>query len=106
MSTDQVCQNVSFTIQGHPFCTDFRILAVQGYDVILGVDWLASLGDIRLNLRKGVFLVEYEGKEVKLLNEKKNSELHLSEGLINVDKEHLNGNQVYLAHLYKLDEEE
>jgi Retroviral aspartyl protease len=42
MVTDSKCQALSFSIQGTPFTGDLRLLPVQGYDVILGLDWLGQ----------------------------------------------------------------
>lgn len=103
--TNNICKGVDFIIQGHHFCSDFRILEVQGYDVILGVDWLSSLGDVKLNLRKGLFTVENEGKEVTLFNENKDADLKIVERNISAEHEHRTGNLVYLAHLFKVEVE-
>lgn len=35
--------------------------------MILEVDWIAKLGDIRMNLMKGIFVVEYEGKKCEIV---------------------------------------
>lgn len=32
-----------FSIQGTAFSTDFRVLQLQGYDVILGADWMVMM---------------------------------------------------------------
>jgi Retroviral aspartyl protease len=41
MVTDFKCQALLFSIQGHQFCHDLRLLPVQEYDVILRLDWLS-----------------------------------------------------------------
>jgi hypothetical protein len=38
--------NVPFTIDGKSFTTNFFALPLAGYDVVLGTEWLASLGPI------------------------------------------------------------
>ena len=44
------CLNIyrvaAFSIDGETFSTDFFALPLAGYDVVLGTDWLASLGPI------------------------------------------------------------
>jgi hypothetical protein len=35
---------VPFSIDGESFSTDFFALPLAGYDVVLGTQWLASLG--------------------------------------------------------------
>jgi Retroviral aspartyl protease len=49
MVTDSKCQSLSFCIQGTEFSGDLRLLPVQGYDVILGLDWLGQWGDMKIN---------------------------------------------------------
>jgi Retroviral aspartyl protease/Ty3 transposon capsid-like protein len=49
MVTDSTCQGLQFSIQGHDFCHDLRLLQVQGYDMILGLDWLATFGPMQID---------------------------------------------------------
>ncbi|XP_026399607.1 uncharacterized protein LOC113295489 [Papaver somniferum] len=44
--TKGCCLNVPITLQNHSFTTDFHILDIGGYDVVLGVQWLRTLGPI------------------------------------------------------------
>lgn len=37
---------VPFSIHSEPFSTDFFALPLAGYDVVLGTEWLASLGSM------------------------------------------------------------
>jgi hypothetical protein len=39
LSSDAIAYNCTFSIQGHKFTTNFRILELQGSDIILGVNW-------------------------------------------------------------------
>jgi hypothetical protein len=39
LTSDEIANNYTFTIQGHAFTIDFRILELQGSDVILGANW-------------------------------------------------------------------
>jgi hypothetical protein len=39
LSSTAIAYNCSFCIQGHKFTTNFRILELQGSDIILGVNW-------------------------------------------------------------------
>ncbi|XP_044356666.1 uncharacterized protein [Triticum aestivum] len=38
-----------FSLQGTQFSTDLRVLQLQGYDVILGADWMASFNPVELD---------------------------------------------------------
>jgi Retroviral aspartyl protease len=41
MVTDTHCSSLTFSLQGHEFKGDLRLLQIKGYDVILGLDWLS-----------------------------------------------------------------
>jgi hypothetical protein len=41
-----VYRTTSFSIEGTHFSTNFFALPLAGYDVVLGTQWLASLGPI------------------------------------------------------------
>ena len=47
-----VCKDVSIWVQGIEIQQPFFLMELGGTDVILGVDWLASLGDIKANFQK------------------------------------------------------
>lgn len=38
------CLSVDIQLQGHPFTVDLRLLPMHGVDVVLGVEWLRTLG--------------------------------------------------------------
>ncbi|WVZ83699.1 hypothetical protein U9M48_030820 [Paspalum notatum var. saurae] len=40
MLSENYYKNCTYKIQGHQFQSNFRLLAVQGYDIILGADWI------------------------------------------------------------------
>jgi hypothetical protein len=42
LQSDAVAYNCPFAIQGKKFCTNFRILELQGADIILGVNWFSK----------------------------------------------------------------
>lgn len=46
LSTQGLCRAVAWKAQGYKFTTDFFILAVRGFDLVLGIHWLLSLGPI------------------------------------------------------------
>lgn len=47
---DQVCRDVFWTMNGHSFKSDFLVMDVGRFDVILGAQWLRQLGSILLNM--------------------------------------------------------
>ena len=46
-----VCNNVKLQIQGVKIQQDLFVFEMTGVDVVLGMEWLASLGEIRANFR-------------------------------------------------------
>jgi hypothetical protein len=46
------CLNFPYTIQGTPFTSDFRLLQLKGYDVILGSDWVKQYSPVTLDYKK------------------------------------------------------
>ncbi|KAG8480509.1 hypothetical protein CXB51_024639 [Gossypium anomalum] len=46
LSTQGLCRDVSWEAQGYKFFTDFLVLSVKGFDLVLGTQWLLSLGPI------------------------------------------------------------
>jgi hypothetical protein len=45
------------------------VLELQGYDIILGCDWIYDYSRVGLNLKTREFTIEKEGNQVKLLDE-------------------------------------
>jgi hypothetical protein len=45
------------------------VLELQGYDIILGCDWIYDYNRVGLNLKTREFTIEKEGNQVKLLDE-------------------------------------
>lgn len=46
-----VCKQLSWKLQGMEIIQNFFILELGGTEVVLGMDWLASQGDIEANFR-------------------------------------------------------
>ena len=44
-----ICEGLEFTMQGEKFKQHFFLMELGGADVVLGMDWLASLGNIEAN---------------------------------------------------------
>lgn len=49
LSSQFIALQCPFSLQGIQFFTDFRVLQLQGYDVILGADWMASFSPVELD---------------------------------------------------------
>lgn len=44
-----VCEGLQFQVQGVEFNQHFFLMELGGSDMVLGMDWLASLGNIEAN---------------------------------------------------------
>ncbi|KAK1691914.1 hypothetical protein QYE76_008611 [Lolium multiflorum] len=49
--TEFLCKGTKYEIQGVPFESDFRLLKLKGYDIILGADWIYEHSPVELNLK-------------------------------------------------------
>ena len=45
------CSEVPVIVQGVEFCINFHVLALGGYDAVLGTQWLSTLGEIQWNFK-------------------------------------------------------
>ncbi|KAH0737522.1 hypothetical protein KY290_036227 [Solanum tuberosum] len=59
-----VIRDLSITIQGHTFSTDFFVIDLHGSDLVLGVIWLATLGPIMTDYAQRLFQFKFHGKLV------------------------------------------
>lgn len=48
----EVCRNFTWRMQGHEFNADVFLLRLGGCDMVLGMEWLATLGDIVWNFQE------------------------------------------------------
>lgn len=46
ISSEGLCDEVNIKFQRYQFLTSFYVLFLRGYDVVLGVKWLETLGPI------------------------------------------------------------
>ena len=51
IQTKGICPDVSLWIQGHQFFVDLNVLSLGGCDVVLGTQWLSTLGEISWDLK-------------------------------------------------------
>ncbi|KAH7543989.1 hypothetical protein JRO89_XS15G0078500 [Xanthoceras sorbifolium] len=60
------CSSVPFKLQKVTFMADFFILPLEGYDVVLGTQWLRTLGPIQWDFEKLQMAFKWQNKEVVL----------------------------------------
>lgn len=57
---------ITWLLQGAEFFADFLLLYLGSCGVVLGFQWLLTLGDIKLNFRKVTMELWYKGKKYVL----------------------------------------
>ncbi|XP_026410205.1 uncharacterized protein LOC113305366 [Papaver somniferum] len=75
-----VCSKMEWTMQGHKFCVDLRLLPLVGCDIVLGADWLRNLGDVLFNLSKLCITFKHKGKKITLTGVQQKSSLSMMSG--------------------------
>ncbi|KAJ1694535.1 hypothetical protein LUZ63_011233 [Rhynchospora breviuscula] len=94
------CQPITFDLQNHQFEGEFRVLEVQGYDVILGMDWIASVGPVCIDCVKGKVQLKQGGKEISLQVQGELAEVKLCQGEVCLSTEQKKGSDVIFAQLF------
>jgi hypothetical protein len=64
MSSTSACLQCHYSIQEHNFISDFKLLEVQGYDIILGADWIFKHSLVGLDLRRRELFITKEGEQL------------------------------------------
>ncbi|KAJ3706667.1 hypothetical protein LUZ61_010372 [Rhynchospora tenuis] len=98
--SDLKCQTLQFTLQNHQFEGEFRVLEVQGYDIILGMDWIAMVGPVIIDCVQGLVKLKQHGKEISLKVQNEVAEVKLCQGELCISKEQQKGSDIILALLF------
>jgi len=59
----------TWSVQGYTFSTDLKLLPLSSYDMILGLDWLASLSPMQVHWAQKWLSILYEGSTVVLFGD-------------------------------------
>lgn len=62
----QMCKEFCWEVQGHSFEADFLIMTLGGCDIVLGVQWLSTLGSIKWDLQTLTMQFTLGGKACEL----------------------------------------
>jgi hypothetical protein len=60
------CHSISLKIQGHLFKADFYVLPLGGYNMILGVEWLQTLGPVLWDFQLMTMAFDQESHRITL----------------------------------------
>ncbi|GJT52264.1 retrotransposon-related protein [Tanacetum coccineum] len=65
-NNNHVCKGVTWKLQGEAFQADMMLIPLGGCEMVLGVQWLATLGDIVCNFLQLRMEFMYQGRKVVL----------------------------------------
>nr|GEW60586.1 retrovirus-related Pol polyprotein from transposon 17.6 [Tanacetum cinerariifolium] len=66
MMSTFVCYDFKWSFQNEVFTSDVMLLPLGGCKMLLGIQWLATLGDIRCNLKKLIMKFNHKGRQLVL----------------------------------------
>ncbi|KAJ3701343.1 hypothetical protein LUZ61_005048 [Rhynchospora tenuis] len=98
--SDLKCQPLKFELQQHQFEGEFRVLEVQGYDVILGMDWIAKVGPLIIDCVQGVVTLKQGDNTISLQVQHEIAEVKLCQGELCITKEQQKGSDIIFAQLF------
>lgn len=102
LCTKLMCENQKFELQKQELEANFRLLEVRGYDMILGLDWLAEVSPVHIDLRKGILDLKHNGNPVQLKVGQKVAEVKVCEQVPEVSTKKSDPNKL-IVRLFHLD---
>jgi len=63
-STSGYCENIVIKLENHTVKEKFYVFELRRVDVILGVAWLATLGDVEVNWKALTMTFPYGGRRI------------------------------------------
>ncbi|GKC83137.1 retrotransposable element Tf2, partial [Tanacetum coccineum] len=79
MMTCYKCKNFQWNLGGKTFTSDVMLLPLGGCEMVLGIQWLATLEDIQCNFKNLTMKFEYKGRRM-VLRGTKNTIIHWMQG--------------------------
>ncbi|KAJ3703272.1 hypothetical protein LUZ61_006977 [Rhynchospora tenuis] len=105
MATSTKCDNLPFTLQGQELTGAVRLLSVQGYDLILGMDWLSLHGPMTIDWQSGQVHLHKGDKQLTFKVQTEVAEVHLCSEVLCPTTESKKGNLLMIAHISSMSEE-
>ncbi|GJZ37982.1 reverse transcriptase [Tanacetum coccineum] len=66
MMSTSVCHDFKWSFQNEVFISDVMLLPLGGCEMVLGIQWLATLGDMQCNFKKLIMKFNHKGRELVL----------------------------------------
>jgi hypothetical protein len=77
MMSNQEPKNFSWLFQGHTFTTDVRVLPLQCYDLVLGMDWLEAHSPMWVHGKRKIMSFSHNSMRIALYGAKPKVQSHL-----------------------------
>ncbi|KAJ3699288.1 hypothetical protein LUZ61_002993 [Rhynchospora tenuis] len=100
MTTSTVCQQLPFKLQNYDLSGTVRLLNIQGYDLILGMDWLSRHGPMSIDWDSGKLNLHNQDQVIELTVQQEVAEVKLCQAVWDPVKEHQKGHMLVVAHIY------
>nr|GEU99885.1 hypothetical protein [Tanacetum cinerariifolium] len=71
LTSKNMCKKFAWKIHREEFVVDDMLLPLGGCDMVLGVQWLSTLGDIKMNFQELKMEFKYQGRKVALRGTRK-----------------------------------
>nr|GEW76284.1 hypothetical protein [Tanacetum cinerariifolium] len=66
MMSTYVCHDLKWSLQNEVFTSDVMLLPLGGCEMALGIQWLATLGDMQCNFKKLIMKFNFKGRQLVL----------------------------------------
>ncbi|KAJ3708704.1 hypothetical protein LUZ61_012409 [Rhynchospora tenuis] len=104
MATSTKCNDLPFSLQNQELTGTMRLLNIQGYDIILGMDWLAQHGPMTIDWQLGQLQLFKSGQKLVFQVQNELSEVKLCQEVLQPSKEANKGSLMLLAHIMLVDD--
>lgn len=76
--SESKCEQLKFKLQQHEFEGELIVLDVQGYDLILGIDWFSSVGPMTVDWGRGTIQLKHGLEDITLQVQEVTAEVKLA----------------------------
>ncbi|KAJ3690052.1 hypothetical protein LUZ61_019216 [Rhynchospora tenuis] len=104
MATSLKCPQLQFSLQNHKMSGEMRLLNIQGYDLILGMDWLALHGPMTIDWKLGQLQLFHNNQKLVFQVQNEMSEVKVCQEILNPVQEVKKGSLMLLAHIFVADD--